>query len=290
MDSAPPWAGIRGALLATRFASLEEFKQVVRVRYMADWNPDGSIRSTKVLLGHCSFGIEVGSVLSSGLSQSDIQSAKDSGILRRFGIAIHAPDVIASRKDLERVLTLARRVPLEYGDGDPAFFDLGEASVEHICTIDLAFRTPADSSEKGYLNTFNHMTAQAFITTLFSENLADLVADLHERKNMPELTSGAFTISQLSNVNNNPVDNYVDMINNEWGQWIGLVLREELGIGRGTKWTPELLAKYLNRIQEYYEWAFRIGMTPFSSDDPLVVRFAEKINIVLEDVTRLPEG
>ncbi|MFN8395013.1 MAG: hypothetical protein U0176_10230 [Bacteroidia bacterium] len=286
----PPWAGIRGALLATRFASLEEFKKAVRVRYGADWESPDSLRNTMVLLAHCSGGTEVTSVLSSGVSQADIQAAKDGGVPDRIAMTMGASDVVAYRKDLERVLTLARRVPLEYGEGDPAFFDLGEASVRNICTIDLAFHTSADSSEKGYLNTFNHMTAQAFITTLFSEDLADLVADLHERKNMPALTTGSFTSGQLSDVNNNPVDNYVDMINNEWGQQLGHALRDEFEIQSETTWTPELLAQYLNRLQEYYEWAFRIGMMPFRVQDPLVIRFANKLNVVLQEVSRIPAG
>ena len=69
-------------------------------------------------------------------------------------------------------------------------------------------------SEKGYLNTFNHITAQAFMTSIFSERLADFIADVHELYNMPELITGDFTEQQLADFENGPVDNYVDMINN----------------------------------------------------------------------------
>ncbi len=52
--------------------------------------------------------------------------------------------------------------------------------------------------------------------------MADYIADLHERHHLPELTTlGKFTSAQLNDFNNSPLDNYVDMINNEWGQELG---------------------------------------------------------------------
>ena len=110
-------------------------------------------------------------------------------------------------------------------------------------------------SEKGYLNTFNHITAQAFMTSIFSERLADFIADVHELYNMPELITGDFTEQQLADFENGPVDNYVDMINNEWGQELGKVLGKKYGIDRHTIWTPQLLRDYLNDIQLYHSWA-----------------------------------
>jgi hypothetical protein len=119
------------------------------------------------------------------------------------------------------------------------------------------------------------------MTSIFSEDLADFVADVHERHNLPELISGIFTPHQLNDLKDGPVDNYLDLINNEWGQELGKTLRAKYNLCRNTQWTPELLANYLNDIQSYYSWTFWIGFKPFRPDDEMVVRFAGKINKVL---------
>ena len=78
------------------------------------------------------------------------------------------------------------------------------------------------------------------------------------------------------------MDNYVDLINNEWGQELGKQLKEKYNIDRETNWTPELLANYLNDLQSYYSWAFQIGFEPFRPEDDVVRRFSDKINIVMQ--------
>jgi hypothetical protein len=168
-----------------------------------------------------------------------------------------------------------------FGDGDPAFFDLAKASVEHINTPDMAFKNKRDSTEKGYLNSFNHITAQAMITTCFSEELADFIADVHERNNCPELITGKFTEAQIKNLEDGPLDNYVDLVNNEWGQEIGKQLKQKYNINRETKWTPDLLANYMNELQSYYSWAFQLGFKPFKPEDEILIRFTSKLNIVM---------
>ena len=161
---------------------------------------------------------------------------------------------------------------------------MAKQSVGNISTPDRAYLNERDSSEKGYINSFNHITGQAIVTTCFSEEMADFIADVHELHNMSELTSGNFSIDQLNDVNNNPVDNYVDMINNEWGQELGKKLKVRYSITNKTEWTPELLANYLNDIQSYYSWAFRIGFRPFTIDDDVIKKFSNKINQVLGGV------
>lgn len=267
----PLYAGQQGALLATRFASLEELKKVVGIEY----------ESSLVRLVHCSNGLEVESVLEEGVSEKDIRNAQRGGAWEKAQVGYGAPYAVANRKDLGRISILARRRAKFFGEGDVAFYDLAETALANINTPDLAFRYPADTSEKGYINSFNHITAQAFITSFFSEELADFVADVHERKNMPELVSGEFTPEQLSDPENNPTDNYVDMINNEWGQELGKRLRKQFGISAETHWTPRLLADYLNELQAYYSWAFQIGFRSVQPQDEVVVRFADKINYVM---------
>jgi hypothetical protein len=197
-------------------------------------------------------------------------------------LLFRCPFAVANRKDLETVYHLSRWRPEWFGEGDPAFFDLAKSSVENINTPDLAFKNPRDSTEKGYLNSFNHITAQAFITSCFSEELADFIADAHERYHHPELITGIFTEEQAADLEEGPVDNYVDIINNEWGQELGKQLQAKYGIGRETTWTPELLANYLNDLQRYYSWAFQIGFEPFRPEDQAVVRFSNKLNAILK--------
>ena len=98
---------------------------------------------------------------------------------------------------------------------------------------------------------------------------------------MPELLTGMFTEEQLTDPNNNPVDNYVDLINNEWGQELGKKLKIKYGITPSTVWTKALLSAYLNDIQDYYSWAFQISFHPFTTQDSLVIKFSDKINKVM---------
>ena len=286
-DNATPTAhtGIQGALLASRFQSLEELKAVVDIAYATDTtlSDSAAMESSTVTLTHVSNGYMVTSTLESGMSQADFKAARDGDFWDQAAVGFGSPYGVRNRKDLNRISILSRRMRLEFGVGDVAFFDLAELAVRHINTRELAFQQPRDKGEKGYLNSFNHITAQAFITTIFSEELADFIADVHERYNMPELTTGRFQPEQLTNPDNNPVDNYVDLINNEWGQELGKKLAEKHHIDRYTHWTPELLASYLNELQQYYSWAFGIGFKPCRATDPVIIRFADKINFVMQE-------
>lgn len=267
---------MRGGLIASRFESLEALKQVVDIQYHIEGD------KASVSLRHCSNGERVTSYLEQGIDQGEILQVKRKGnLLDKTIFTISEPKTIAMRKDLEQIFLLARRRPDLYGYGDVAYYDLAEAMVENISTPDLAYLSAKDSSEKGFINTFNHMSAQALITSIFSEDHADFIADVHERLYMPELMTGAFTKEQLTDPNNNPIDNYVDLINNEWGQELGKRLKKELHISRKTYWKPSLLADYLNALQAHYTWAFQIGFKPFNEKDELMIRYSKKINEVI---------
>jgi hypothetical protein len=220
-------------------------------------------------------------ILETGISQGEISKARDGDLADRIQVLVKSPYAVGKRAELSKVYNLARRRTDLFGEGDPAFFDLAKAAEQNINTDDLAFITARDSSEKGYINTFNHITAQAFITSCFSEKLADFVGDTHERYYHPELITGKFSDKQIRDLDEGPVDNYVDVINNEWGQELGKALKKKYHLTRETRWTPELLANYLNDIQSYYSWAFRIGFKPFQPEDELVIRFSRKMNVVL---------
>jgi hypothetical protein len=273
------------ALLLTRFTSLEEFKEVVTIQYAEDLSESTGKKTGKpqVLLTYRSDGREVTSILKSGISQADFLNTRKGTIWNKALLGLRCPYAYINRKDLMTVENLGRRRPFAFGKGDVAFYDLAETMVKHISVEDTISMSSADLSEKGYLNTFNHITAQAFMTSIYAEKLADFVADVHELYNMPELITGDFSEKQLADFENGPVDKYLDMINNEWGQELGKVLRKKYTISRLTYWTPKLLADYLNDIQSYHSWAFQIGFKPFRVTDEIVIRFAGKINMVKAD-------
>lgn len=262
------------ALLLTRFNSLAELKEVVDIEYTTD----------EVMLNYKSGNREVSSVLRSGVSEDDFMRARRGGVWAKVQVALMTPYAVVNRNNLMVIENLGRRRPWDFGKGDVAFYDLAETMVKNILPEDLAAMPEKDTTEKGYLNTFNHITAQAIMTSIFSERLADFIADVHERHNMPELITGIFTEAQLTDMKDGPTDNYIDLINNEWGQELGKSLQSKYQLSTATIWTPQLMADYLNDIQGYYSWTFGIGFTPFRTTDEIVIRFAAKINLLLEKV------
>jgi hypothetical protein len=277
------WVG-KGALLASRFESYEDFKSVVDIEFFkSKENDEGVYKNwSAVRLRHCGSDARVTSVLVSGLNQKDITDARDGDFFKRLDLLRRSPYTAANRKTLKDIYLMARWRPGIFKEGDVAFFDVAMRAVDNITTHDLAFRHPRDSSEKGYINTFNHFIAQAIITSCFSEELADFLADVHELKNMDALTHGNFTETQLTDPDNNAVDNYVDIINNEWGQELGKQLKQKYHIDEYTVWTPGFLANYLNDIQAYLSWSFQIGFEPYHHEDPVVRQFSYKMNKLLK--------
>jgi hypothetical protein len=271
------------ALLLTRFYSLEQLESLVQIHYVKGianrFNTAGS--KSEVRLTYRAGDREVISSLQSGISEDDFLRAKQGYVWDQFMLGLRCPFAVVNRGKLKCIESLGRRRPWEFGKGDVAFYDLAETMVKNIRDEDRIHMSADDLSDKGYLNTFNHVTAQALMTSLFSESIADFVADVHERHNLPEMITGNFTDHQLHDLKDGPVDNYIDMINNEWGQELGKVLAAKYSINRDTHWTPELLANYLNDNQSYYSWVFRVGFKPFQPTDELVMRFEKKLNIVL---------
>ncbi len=276
-DKSSRYLAVKGAILTTRYASLEELKSDIKIEYF-----NGNFKKNKVRLTHNSNGQKVISELKTGVCEKDFQSARIGSFGDKLWLLWRSPYAIANRKTLTKIYHLTRRKNETYGSGDVAFFDLAEKTVHHIISDDLVFIRPQDLTEKGYLNTFNHITAQAIMTSIFSEEIADFIADIHERSHLPELITGKFSEAQRSDLLNGPVDNYVDIINNEWGQELGKLLRGKYEINQNTFWTPELLSEYLNDLQQYYSWVFQIGFHPFRPTDEVVVRFSDKINTVMK--------
>jgi len=268
----------KGVLLTTRFNSFEAFKKEVQIEYSKG-------DKSWVQLTQISNGQKIMSTLKSGISELDIIAARDGDFWDKVSLSLKSPFFVMNRKDLLGVFVLSRRKQDQFGEGDIAFYDLANNMVQNINEEDIVLTSLEDQSEKGYINTFNHVNAQALMTTLFSEELADFVADTHERRNLPELISGEFTEEQITDIKNGPVDNYVDIVNNEWGQEMGKMLKRKYKINRETIWTPELLANYLNDLQSFYSWNFQIGFKPFKASDQLIKRFSYKIKSILKSVS-----
>ncbi len=282
----PKLRHIKGALLSTRFKSFEALKAVIKIEY---FYPE-SVSKTKPLvrISHRSNGHLVSSIIESDVSEKDINSAKAGSFLDKAKLGLRSPYLVYNRNDIMRIFLLGRRIGKKFGEGDVAFYDFAETMLHHIDEDQTSIIESEDYvSEKGYINSFNHITAQAFMTTIFSEKLADFVADTHERGHLPELITGKFSQEQIDDLEKGPVDNYVDVINNEWGQELGKRLKKKYNIDRTTYWTPQLLKDYLNDIQLYYSWAFQISFKPYKTSDRVVIRYAKKINRVMNEAALL---
>jgi len=273
-------------LMTTRCGNLARFRELVQIKYDKDYARMDSAKClpSVVELSYTSNGETITHKLESGIGQGDLIKAQKKDKLNKCLFVLNNLNPSRERKNLENVFLLSRRRPDLFGSKDEAFYYLAEASFRKINSDKLAFRTPQDSSEKGYINTFNHITAQAIITSFFSEDLADLIADLHERYNMPELTTGRFTDKQLNDSINSPVDNYVDILNNEIGQKLGQALKVKYGLDKSLHCNPEFLANYLNDIQSYYMWSLEIGLDPFHSNEAVVIQFSKKLNAILKNI------
>ena len=82
---------------------------------------------------------------------------------------------------------------------------------------------------------------------------------------MPHLVSGKLSIIDLTDTVNYPVDNYIDIINNEIGQELGKYLKHKYNINQKTKWTADFTCKFLNEIQDYYAESFDIQIKSYKT-------------------------
>ncbi len=269
----------KGALLSTDFNSLEDFTKQVSIEYL------GNPTNPSVRLVHHSNGKTVVSEMTSGYSDDEIRKAQHEGFLKKIKVAFSEPMLLYYGEDLRKIWSMVRKRQNVFGADDVAVFNFAEQMVEHIYEEDKQKMSEKDLSEKGYLNTFNHINGQALMTSIFSENFADYIADLHERGNMPELVTGKFSAEQIADLEFGPVDNYIDIINNEWGQEVGKTLSAKYKINRQTLWSPALLVNYLNDLQAYYSWSFQISFKPFEKEDPLIQKFSQKLNIIMSGVS-----
>ncbi len=270
-----------GGLLASRISSFDSLLKLMQIEYYKEGKVSlpGDSLNDLVVVSYCMHGKVYESRLAKDISQTEIKKAKEGGLSKKLGLLFKSPFAVMNRNELAQIYVLARRRYDLFGISDVAFYDLAEIASKKIHDPS-AYISRRDSGEKGYLNSFNHIAAQAFITTLYSEELADFIADVHERDNMPEIIHGKFTAKQLEEPNNNPMDNYVDLINNEVGQELGKRLKAKYKIEQDMKWDVVLLTAYLNDLQSFYQRIYQIKMEPFHEEEEVVRKFLKKINAV----------
>lgn len=274
--------GIGGGLLASRINSLEHLNSLIDIKYYSNGilSKAGNQLNDKVELGLCFFDDVTICSLSEGVNQSEILKARDGDFRDKLFLLLESPYAVVNYKNLKNIYILSRRRYDLYGRDDVAFYDLAESSVSKIRNKKEAYKYSKDSSEIGFINSFNHITAQALITSCFSRNIASFIANVHERDAMPELINGSFTKEQLEDPIKNPIDNYVDIINNNYGQRLGLKLKEKYKINSETIWTDLLLSNYLNDLQYQYSWSFNLSFKPFSKNELIIKNFVKKINTI----------
>ena len=268
----------KGMLLGTQFDSYEALLKEISIEHKTGLWP-------KAIVSYEKDGFKVTSILEEGVTEKDFERAKTSGLPSRIKLALRSPYFVMHREDIVRAYIMSRRMEKYFGEGDISFYDIAVAFKNHIVIDDEDQFTDRDFSEKGFINTFNHIIAQVFITAIYSEKLGDFIADSHERARIPELITGEFSEEQIKDLDNGPVDNYVDLINNEWGQEIGKILDDHYSIHRRTEWNEELLSSMLNDIQSFCSWSLGVYFKPFSPEDELVKKYVKKLNTIQVDLS-----
>jgi len=264
-------------LLASSFNGTKAFTDKVLIEYISQNSETKGIhRYGAISLFYVSNGDSILTHLKRGVSQNDIIKIRDGSMIDKLSFSLHKPKVVSSRVDLNKIYKLARRRPTLFGEGDVAFYDLAEMMLNNMILEQNRNLNSKDFSELGFINTYNHIVAQALITIIYSDAIADSIACYHERIRSDELIN-PLDVMELSDVH---IDNYVDMINNEIGQRLGIAISDFLFTQKYEEWNPKILAKVLNLIQSYFSRHFQISFKPFHPEDPQLIKFAHKINIV----------
>lgn len=268
-------------LLASMFNDPRQFTEKVFVQFNSqEADKIGRIRDESITLLYVSHGDTIISTLRRGVSQNDIIKVRDGSISDKITFSLEQPEVVASRIDLNKIYKLARRRPTLFGEGDVAFYDLAEMMLNNMRKTSINNQPSNHFSEYGYINTYNHVVAQALITIIYSDAIADSIACYHERIRFDELISPV-NHEELTQIH---IDNYVDMVNNEIGQRLGLATSDFLMLDRNEKWDPQKLSRVLNLFQSYFSRHFQTSFEPFRPDEEEIIRFAQKINVVNDGV------
>ncbi|MEL6183152.1 MAG: hypothetical protein AAFU79_00915 [Myxococcota bacterium] len=259
-------------IVTSEFPTLNDLKKELDITY----------RDGEVEVGHSKEGLSETNTLSDDLiGEAELKSAKkasaDWGLRDMVGFAWENPRLAWHRTALQNTEKLSYVAKNNSGS---ALGRISEAMFDNIDDKPRAtpYRGPGGkklTQHDAIKNMMLHVFGQAVLTTLYGESAADLAGDLHER-DQPSLITGQIGKGEEAQA----LDNYADMVNNEYGQELGKELNRRLGVGGSTRWTPEKTAEYLNQVQHYFSqthgWSFR----DFQPNDPRVEKFTNLLNEV----------
>ena len=269
------------ALLTTDFESFEEFRHLVDLRYYKKGKKE------IVRLSYSHNGHMINGELTSGYADTEIQKAQHENALKKISVFFAEMNLLRYGGDAKKIYNMVRRRPHVFGADDVAVFNLAEKMMEHIYQDEKATLPAKTLSEKGLINTFNHILGQTFFTSIYSEGISDFIADVHERGNLKAMTNGAFTEEELDDIEFGAVDNYVDIVNNEIGQELGKSLRKKYQMHKDMIWNEALLCNYLNDVQAHFTWCLHLNFEPFKVGDPEIGIYVKKLNRLTDDSQKL---
>jgi hypothetical protein len=270
----------RKPLIASDYKNLKALKQVIDIRNIPattvtlpgeDHRPPRTFQiPARVAVSYPKAGLtDINELSESTVTQAELKAAAAGGFLDKAAVALAHPELVWFKSDLEAIEKLSF---VKKNTAGSAIGHVTDAMLTHI-------KPPAKSkaASEGRQNMLLHVFGQAVITTLFGRAAADLAGDIHER-DMASLISGAITPAEAKGA----IDNYVDLINNVYGQQLGAQLATSVGVGvgGGTTWDPALTTEYLNAAQRWISREMGWKMSDFTVSDSVVVKFTALLNEV----------
>ncbi len=270
-SNTPIWAvdldGLE-ALVSSDYSTLEALKKSINIKYDKD--------DVSVTVSHTFNNASVTKILGQGIRERDLRQLQSGSFSEKVSAVFNNPSIIYHERVLKGSLILAYK--------KSNITDIGNYHVAQIMANNLAGSASLShqNSEKGLVNTFNHILGQAVLTIFYGASSADYVGDAHER-GQPSLMTGAITEAETMQA----IDNYVDLINNQWGQTLGNELRQKYGnivdVGGlvfDGKFNENLVntnlanvAGFLNDVQNYVGNTFGYTGKAFSSTDEIVKQY-----------------
>jgi RHS repeat-associated protein len=253
----PIWAvDLDGAepLVASNYKTLTDLKSAIKmVHYKHN-------QKQTVMMTNSFLGMHVIDVLVSGeTSQEDLKKARDGGFWAKTGAVAKDPSAAFYKNDLEKIEKMSYR---KKNDQKLAFQDIA-----------LLLASKTINPPGGIDNTYLHVAGQAFITALFGEGAANYSGHLHEAAHESLFTGVSKDIKDEQSM----IDNYADLINNQWGQAFGKQIMGELDVSGD--WTNENTADFLNKLQDKLSETMGTKFSgKHSAEDEVVKGFTKLIN------------
>jgi RHS repeat-associated protein len=182
-------------------------------------------------------------------------------------------DVI-SGVGVSNIIPLQKMDQMSFKSKNP--FGLAIKQISDNMAINAGYNPEGSAYGMGLANMMLHVAGQALFTVMFGESTANLAGHIHET-GQPSLFTGKFS-------NNDDlkyaIDNYADLINNQWGQKLGMDFVKNNNITSRTSWTPDLTANFFNSIQNFVGQSSGKNFNSFSANDTFIKQFSAFINIM----------